>query len=60
MKGKERTNRLKKMMAGMLAAVLLAVSALPLGVSAADQDLTITSKDNKVLTYQAGKSKNGF
>ena len=57
MKGKEHTNRLKKMMAGMLTAVLLAVSALPLGVSAADQDLTITSKDNKVLTYQAGKSK---
>ena len=57
MKGKEHTNQLRKIMAGMLAAVLLVVTALPMGAHAAAQDITITSKDNKVLTYEAGKSK---
>ena len=38
-------------------AVLAAVSVLPSGAFAATQDITITSKENKVPTYQAGKTQ---
>ena len=57
MNGKERIRKWKKRMAGMLVAVLTAVSVLPAGAFAAVQDITITSKENKVPTYQAGKSQ---
>ena len=57
MNGKERIRKWTKRMAGMIVAVLAAVSVLPSGAFAATQDITITSKENKVPTYQAGKTQ---
>lgn len=57
MNGKERIRIWKRRLAGMLVAVVAAVLVLPAGASAAAQDLTITSKENKVPTYKAGKAQ---
>lgn len=47
----------KRLMTAMLAVITMAVMLCPKQIEAAVNGITIVSKDNKVLTYEAGKKK---